>query len=811
MTGITFGGSKTSDQLAKDVGANTEAVDGYSYPDAPEVSAIKDISFFESLVPMFKTMAVRDDLAKAEIIEKSFKDDDRFGGMFTDDFNNPMLVWNDQAYYINKPGFSTTDLMTVLGEIIKYAPATKFVNRAKTLKQTVKRGVLSYPATEMASQTLENALAPETDKIKPKYPYSVSPPLISGEVDIDLGDAMDVATSTAVDVGSDVLVPPVLKTVGKVAKTIAKPIVKPIEKVIGETLYPKIRESVALGIKSVDEGLDESKLEQVAGKDKEFVTLITEGQRTGDRDQIAEEMTIRGLKGEANRIITVFDQQQLDQIKQGAKQLQEEFGSGQINPLSDDIIAETATDIANTVQEGLKKQKVKGTESFDIAFGKKPFKQTKFSNVLLTNQGAKNMADELLTFIKKSADGDPDYKVLKGVENELQKIQKSGNIFGKDKNSLETIARFERYLKRKFNVAFNNNPDEARMIGQVKDKLNDFIRTNVKKGVIEGDTVFLNELKNAKDLFYSAFQLEGKGFAKKGTARANANKILQSLTDSELNNRQAVNLLFGASKFLPSSGLASAIKVLQRNLPDKEKQVVMALLKDGLLEKAFTNNKTGEITRKAIVGQYRDVFVRNKDFAELLFSQKELKKINKFYREVVPTLSAELNINPSGSGFLVLNSLARLGIFNYGSTIPILSEASKGAARLSEQDKAIEAIRGYISRGNQPLLSSTTSAIIREELLPDQIEGDDPNIKEADVEVKPQSKLETPQQTIGDVNVTSPNIEISPPTTQEQPVQTASLPTTPNSKGITSLNKGEQFEGLFPTDNLGRMIANRRS
>ena len=809
--GFSFGRSKTSEELNKDVGANTEAVDGYSYPDVPEVSAIKDVSFFESLVPNFKMMMVRDDLAKAEVIEKNFKDDDRFGGMFTDDFNNPMLVWNNQAYYINKPGFSKTDLMTVLGEIIKYAPATKFVNRAKTLKQTVKRGLLSYPPTEMASQTLENALAPETEKMKPKYPYSVSPPLVSGEVDIDLGDAMDVATSTAVDVGSDVLVPPVLKTAGKVAKTIAKPIVKPIEKVIGETLYPRIRESVALGIKSVDESLDESKLKEVAGDDREFVTLITEGQRTGNRDQIAEEMTLRGLQGEAGKIITVFDKQQLEQIKQGAKQLQEEFGSGQINPLSDDILAETATDIAKTVQEGLETTKKQGTESFDIAFGKKPFKQAKFSNVLMTNQGAKNMADELLTFIKKSADGDPDYNVLKNVEKELERIQSSGKIFDNDKNSLETIARFERYLKRKFNVAFNKNPDEARMIGQVKDKLNDFIRTNVKKGVIEGDEVFLNELKNAKDLFYSAFQLEGKGFAKKGTARANANKILQSLTDSELNNRQAVNLLFGASKFVPTSGLASAIKVLQRNLPEKEKQVVMALLKDGLLEKAFTNNKTGEITRKAIVGQYRDIFIRNKDFAELLFSQKELKKINKFYREVVPTLSAELNINPSGSGFLILNSLARLGIFNYGATIPILSEASKGAARLSEQDKAIEAIRGYISRGNQPLLSSTTSAIIREDLLPDRVDGDDPNIKEAeDVEVKPQSRLITPQQEIGDVNVTSPNINITPPMTQEQPVQAASLPTSP-SEGITSLNKGEQFEGLFPTDNLGRMIANRRS
>ena len=130
--GFSFGRSKTSEELNKDVGANTEAVDGYSYPDVPEVSAIKDVSFFESLVPNFKMMMVRDDLAKAEVIEKNFKDDDRFGGMFTDDFNNPMLVWNNQAYYINKPGFSKTDLMTVLGEIIKYAPATKFVNRAKT-------------------------------------------------------------------------------------------------------------------------------------------------------------------------------------------------------------------------------------------------------------------------------------------------------------------------------------------------------------------------------------------------------------------------------------------------------------------------------------------------------------------------------------------------------------------------------------------------------------------------------------------------------------------------------------------------------
>ena len=71
---------------------------------------------------------------------------------------------------------------------------------------------------------------------------------------------------------------------------------------------------------------------------------------------------------------------------------------------------------------------------------------------------------------------------------------------------------------------------------------------------------------------------------------------------------------------------------------------------------------------------------------------------------------------------------------------------------------------------------------------------------------------ETPQQTIGNIQPSRPNINIQPPSrTTEQPVQTASLPITPNTKGIASLNKGEQFGGLFPQDNLGQLIANRKA
>ena len=70
---------------------------------------------------------------------------------------------------------------------------------------------------------------------------------------------------------------------------------------------------------------------------------------------------------------------------------------------------------------------------------------------------------------------------------------------------------------------------------------------------------------------------------------------------------------------------------------------------------------------------------------------------------------------------------------------------------------------------------------------------------------------ETPQQQVGNVQVTQPNINITPPTSQP-PRQMASLPISPSvGSGITDVAKKEQFGGLFPTDDLGKLIANRKA
>ena len=69
----------------------------------------------------------------------------------------------------------------------------------------------------------------------------------------------------------------------------------------------------------------------------------------------------------------------------------------------------------------------------------------------------------------------------------------------------------------------------------------------------------------------------------------------------------------------------------------------------------------------------------------------------------------------------------------------------------------------------------------------------------------------TPQQQVGDIQPTRPKINITPPTTQESPQMVASLPPSPPSGGgIASVDRN-QFGGLFPQDELGKLIASRKA
>ena len=77
------------------------------YPELPETTDLEDYSFWDNFTnptAALSLMFARDDWSKAEIIKNNFENDDRFGGIKYDKFNNPMVEWSDKLYYVNKPG-----------------------------------------------------------------------------------------------------------------------------------------------------------------------------------------------------------------------------------------------------------------------------------------------------------------------------------------------------------------------------------------------------------------------------------------------------------------------------------------------------------------------------------------------------------------------------------------------------------------------------------------------------------------------------------------------------------------------------------
>ena len=83
------------------------------------------------------------------------------------------------------------------------------------------------------------------------------------------------------------------------------------------------------------------------------------------------------------------------------------------------------------------------------------------------------------------------------------------------------------------------------------------------------------------------------------------------MSDQDYTALELAITLFGHSKFNPNQSMRLVIQQLKKSLPEDQYDEVISYLKDGILEKAFTNPK-GDITRRAIVNNYNDVFIKNK-------------------------------------------------------------------------------------------------------------------------------------------------------------------------------------------------------
>ena len=172
--------------------------------------------------------------------------------------------------------------------------------------------------------------------------------------------------------------------------------------------------------------------------------------------------------------------------------------------------------------------------------------------------------------------------------------------------------------------------------------------------------------------------------------------------------------MFGHAKFNPSNEMIKILKRFKQNLPEENFNEVVGLIKDGIIEKAFSGAGKSGVTRKNIVDNYSDVFVKNRKLINELFSPEELKRIKLFREDVIPTMWADpsLVLNASGTSYGVFSAANLFGILRLGKYIPVSSGILRNVAEEVEAgqsiNKAREAIKQYALRSQEPLLRVKT-------------------------------------------------------------------------------------------------------
>ena len=674
------------------------------FPDLPETSTMgveEGPDFWEGLLPNLKMMSARDDFAKTEIMEKSFKGDPRWGGAFVDKFGLPMIMWNEKPYYVNKPGATATDLTTALGEIVKFIPATKYANYGKTIWEVLRRGLVGYSATEGGSKLLENQLAPKVATAKTK----------SGEV-TPKSIRDDIALSTGIGVGADLLLPPAARLTRKAISGV-KSTVPPTVK----SLFPRMTPEI----------MNTSRFP------------LTQGQRTSapydpktsgtKQSQASEQLTnediLRNskLEGGGGAIIRDFDANQLEKIRLEAKALRDEFGSGNVGSLDADLVPyESATNVQNIVTGEADKLKSTASSGYEAV-------RETVDQPILTAKGMNETVNRMLSTIDElqlSAREIADFPQLSREIKYLQKLQKmSANPRFKG-SPFKLIAGYQKTINRLMRDAATDT--EKMAFGQMKSVVDDTVFNGIEKGFITGNKDLIETLFESKEAYKKYIGLTGKAKNKDNNA---SNNILKMITNPDYDPKSFVNALFGHNKFNPSKEMTKVLKNYKANLPQEKYDEVINLIKDGVLEKAFSGAGRTGVTRANIVNNYKDVFLKNKNLIDELFTTDEIARITDFRKNVIPTMWGDpsLMLNASGTSYSLLSAGRMAGIFNSIARVPVVATVvgaegvATGLKRGQETGDALSAIKQYISRSNKPLLSVTGQTIVREPVVEEEVDA----------------------------------------------------------------------------------------
>ena len=710
------------------------AIEFGNIPEATEIPAdeLDDPFFGAALQGAF----VRDTQAKAEIFEKVFGDKPQWGGVFSDKYGNPMIVWDGKPYYVNKPGFSSQDVGTMVGDFLAYIPATKVVSAVpKTSGAIVQAGkeigtgTAAYGLTEYIKNALEkNVLAPETGK-----EYSIAdvdnfkPAFGTGLTGASL-EYLFTRLGKGLSAASGVFTPALLAVRNKISSALEEPAKK-----IKEVIYPKIPDSFTKNISTSD-------------------FLLTKGQRTSPppgsnvlpSQQLRKEDLSRQTEGrlgdaEPTKILDA-DKVQLQQIFDKARTFFGKETEIDTNIFDTDAPVQQAQNVIDVQQQEIQRRIFNSIDELDKVY-KQGLNLVEESDAIVIPEGIENIFSKVISVARKEVgeargalDNVP--KVKREIElatEEIQEIQEALKTGVAEGFSIKKINDIRTRINTSIGQA-EKGSSEYRILNEMRNAFDDGLVDLAEQGMVQGNQQVLDALKKNAGIYKRLKELMGQGLSqKKGTdSQRAAGRILAKINDEGMTLNQVFNFIFGSSGFKPNAGLKVALETIKKETPE-----AIPFFKDLILFRAFSGNKL-PITRRSIKNNYEKVFGENKELVESIFEPSELKELKKFYEDVLPTLWAETKLNPSETAYTfatILNNYGR-NILPQGGVFSNIVQTTRGLADAFSFDKKDDMIREFLpvaNMFNRPLktLGQSTIAPTVEEELSDpenQPQPDLPNV-----------------------------------------------------------------------------------
>ena len=575
-----------------------------------------------------------DPFAIADIAEKTLPG----AKVSVDKFNNPVIEWNNNKYYINRPGASSSDAAKFVADLAQFYPAAKI---ASTFAGLFARAGISIPLFAGTSVTQDLAAGQ-----------------LGSEQGVDIGRA---GMAGLGGMFGEVLAPVVLRgwralfgnrrfyrngrltPEGEAAARQAN--LNPDDlgaaeaQVFGANLryasdrYSQEAPSVAAGMTQAGE----------------FNVPLSRGQRTQDPAQLRREsLAAQGAStDDAQRAMLAADETQRQNLARAADDIADELN---IEARMGGTRG-AAEALQKRVQQAAEAARKEGSDAFEeVKVGDQPTFQRE-SVVDMRNQITKSFREKFGFSYSK--------ELQPRVARVIRNLRRFTPERVKRRNFPYYLSELEQ-IRRGINKQIDGaSGQEQMMLVSLKRDFDTWMDSAIEKAIESGDAQVIKQLKRARGLW--ANYRQKFGVSNSGDA---GGKFVAKLLDPQTSPEEVAKGLFGLTRAYPSNS-PRIISKLQEALGDQGMAEVREMGWTTIVDKAITDSVQGgnrALSAQKFVTAFQKAMKENLTALKQLYTPDELAKMRRFAslaeRAIRPTT------NPSGTA-AGLSTMAR----DYGKQI----------------------------------------------------------------------------------------------------------------------------------------------